>query len=291
VAPTENGGARATLDRLRREKEAREKTHPREEQRKDAPSVSLTGPEARRMRFPDGAVRAGYNLQTAAVPEQGLIVAVLATDRRKLIEPIHAHYKDRGLGRLSARGLIKPKRWRSGMRSPTISWSAIGSGRRPRPPRAEITRRATATTPSTPPDLPNASIHPSPAKARILNTLESGGLDVLRREQALSARPVMRPPHASSATSSGGSISKKRNRSRPPQIAPQYHTAGDVNPMQRKHRLGPVDGNARNLGHGRSPVRVSTTELWHQMPRGRPPQRNSAAPSAFLPASGLDDPY
>jgi hypothetical protein len=44
--------------------------------------VSLTDPEARRMRFPDGAVRAGYNLQTAAVPEAGLIVAVLATDRR-----------------------------------------------------------------------------------------------------------------------------------------------------------------------------------------------------------------
>jgi hypothetical protein len=128
-------------------------------------------------------------------------VAVLATDRRKLIEPIHAHYKDRGLGRLSARGLIKPKRWRSGMRSPTISWSAIGSGRRPRPPRAEITRRATATTPSTPPDLPNASIHPSPAKARILHTLESGGLDVLRREQAhaVAQRPQRAPSDAAAA--------------------------------------------------------------------------------------------
>jgi hypothetical protein len=44
--------------------------------------VSLTDPEARRMRFPDGAVRAGYNVQTAAVPDQGLIVAVMTTDRR-----------------------------------------------------------------------------------------------------------------------------------------------------------------------------------------------------------------
>ena len=34
------------------------------------------------MRFPDGAVRAGYNLQTAAVPDKGLIVAVKTTDRR-----------------------------------------------------------------------------------------------------------------------------------------------------------------------------------------------------------------
>jgi transposase len=74
--------ARAALDRLRQEKEARAKTHPQEEKHKGAPSVSLTDPEARRMRFPDGAVRAGYNVQTAAVPDQGLIVAVMTTDRR-----------------------------------------------------------------------------------------------------------------------------------------------------------------------------------------------------------------
>jgi len=74
--------ARAVLDRLREEKQAREKTHPAEEAEKAAPSVSLTDPEARRMRFADGAVRAGYNVQTAAVPESGLIAAVLTTDRR-----------------------------------------------------------------------------------------------------------------------------------------------------------------------------------------------------------------
>ena len=74
--------ARTALDRLRQEKEAREKTHPQDEKRKGAPSVSLSDPEARRMRFPDGAVRAGYNLQTAAVPDRGLIVAVKTTDRR-----------------------------------------------------------------------------------------------------------------------------------------------------------------------------------------------------------------
>jgi hypothetical protein len=61
--------ARAALDRLRREKQSREKTHPEEEKAKGAPSASLTDPEARRMRFPDGAVRAGYNVQTAAVPD------------------------------------------------------------------------------------------------------------------------------------------------------------------------------------------------------------------------------
>jgi Transposase DDE domain len=75
-------GARAALERLRQEKAAREKTHPQAEKEKSAPSVSLTDLEARRMRFPDGAVRAGYNLQTAAVPDKGLIVAVKTTDRR-----------------------------------------------------------------------------------------------------------------------------------------------------------------------------------------------------------------
>jgi hypothetical protein len=74
--------ARAALERLREEKAAREKTHPEEEKQKRAASVSLTDLEARRMRFPDGAVRAGYNLQTAAVPNKGLIVAVKTTDRR-----------------------------------------------------------------------------------------------------------------------------------------------------------------------------------------------------------------
>jgi transposase len=80
--------ARAALDRLRREKATREKTHPEEESRKGAPAVSLTDLEARRMRFPDGAVRAGYNVQTAAVADKGVIVAVLTTDRRN----------DKGLG-------------------------------------------------------------------------------------------------------------------------------------------------------------------------------------------------
>lgn len=76
------GKARAALDRLRQEKARREKTHPQEEKRKGAPAVSLSDPEARRMRFPDGAVRAGYNVQTAALPDKGLVVAVLTTDRR-----------------------------------------------------------------------------------------------------------------------------------------------------------------------------------------------------------------
>lgn len=74
--------ARAALERLRKEKEVRAKTHAKAEAKKGAPSASLSDPEARRMRFPDGAVRAGYNVQTAALPKSGIIVALSTTDRR-----------------------------------------------------------------------------------------------------------------------------------------------------------------------------------------------------------------
>jgi transposase len=74
--------ARAALDRVRAEKEKRTKTHPQDEAKKSEPKVSLTDPEARCMRFPDGAIRPAYNAQVAAAPKQGIIVAVEMTDRR-----------------------------------------------------------------------------------------------------------------------------------------------------------------------------------------------------------------
>jgi len=74
--------ARAALEKLRKEKAGREKSHKTEEKAKGSPSVSLTDLEARRMRFADGSVRAGYNVQTAALPKEGLVVSVAVTDRR-----------------------------------------------------------------------------------------------------------------------------------------------------------------------------------------------------------------
>jgi len=75
--------ARAALARLRAEKAKRRTTHPQDEARKKAePEASLTDPDARRMRFADGAVRAAYNVQVAAAPGAGVIVAVMTTDRR-----------------------------------------------------------------------------------------------------------------------------------------------------------------------------------------------------------------
>ena len=75
--------ARAALDRVRAEKEKRAKTHPQDEaKKKSEPKASRSDPEARNMRFPDGAVRPAYNAQIAATPSAGIIVSVEMTDRR-----------------------------------------------------------------------------------------------------------------------------------------------------------------------------------------------------------------
>jgi transposase len=102
--------ARAALERLRKEKEGRAKTHSGEEAKKDDPKVSLTDPEARNMRFADGAVRAAYNIQIAAAGN-GVVLAVQASDRRNdagfavpMVEDIERRY-----GRLPRRLIIDSK--------------------------------------------------------------------------------------------------------------------------------------------------------------------------------------
>jgi transposase len=74
--------ARAALERLEAERKARAKTHAKDEAKKKEPKASTTDPEARCMRFPDGAVRPAYNAQIAAAPKEGVIVAIEVTDRR-----------------------------------------------------------------------------------------------------------------------------------------------------------------------------------------------------------------
>lgn len=74
--------ARAALERLEAERKARAKTHAKDEARKKQPRASTTDPEARSMRFPDGAVRPAYNAQIAAAPKEGVIVSIDVTDRR-----------------------------------------------------------------------------------------------------------------------------------------------------------------------------------------------------------------
>jgi transposase len=74
--------AKAMLDRLEAEKKARARTHKADEAKKAAPSASTTDPQARMMRFADGAIRPGYNVQVAVTADHGLIVGIEPTDRR-----------------------------------------------------------------------------------------------------------------------------------------------------------------------------------------------------------------
>ena len=75
-------GARAALERLQAERKSRAKKHVKDEARKKQPRASTTDPEARSMRFPDGAIRPAYNAQIAAAPKEGIIVSIEVTDRR-----------------------------------------------------------------------------------------------------------------------------------------------------------------------------------------------------------------
>jgi transposase len=75
--------ARAIVEKMRAEKEKRAKRHKTDEaKKKSEPSASLSDPEARNMRFADGAVRPGYNVQIAGAPREGIIVSVDVSDRR-----------------------------------------------------------------------------------------------------------------------------------------------------------------------------------------------------------------
>jgi transposase len=74
--------ARAALERLEAERRSRAVKHVKDEARKKAPKASTSDPEARFMRFPDGAVRPAYNAQIAAAPKEGVIVSIDVTDRR-----------------------------------------------------------------------------------------------------------------------------------------------------------------------------------------------------------------
>lgn len=93
--------ARAKLAEIEAEKTKRAKRSPKEVAGQKEARVSLTDPEARRMRCPDGAVRASYNVQIAATTDHGFVTAVMATDRRNdsgLVRPMFEASEQR-LGR------------------------------------------------------------------------------------------------------------------------------------------------------------------------------------------------
>lgn len=87
--------AKAKLAELEAERAGRKKTHAAEEAKKSEPRVSTTDNEARMMKFADGALRLGYNIQVAT--SCSFVIAVEPTDRRNdkglapmLVEQIEA---------------------------------------------------------------------------------------------------------------------------------------------------------------------------------------------------------
>ena len=75
--------AKAKLAEIAKERQERAKRSPKEIAGQKETRASLTDADARRMRFADGAVRSGYNVQLATTADHGFITAVKATDRRQ----------------------------------------------------------------------------------------------------------------------------------------------------------------------------------------------------------------
>src|SRR3984957_10103155 len=133
--------ARAALERLEAERKARAKTHAKDEAKKREPRASTSDPEARCMRFPDGAVRPAFNAQIAAAPIEGVIVSIAVTDgattrawRGRWSTTSLAATARRPTGSWSTRAT---PRARTSSRSPIMSQAQSASLRR---------RRATGTT-------------------------------------------------------------------------------------------------------------------------------------------------
>jgi len=74
--------AEETLAEIEKEQKIRAERSPKEVAGRKEPRASLTDAQARRMRFADGAVRAGYNVQLAVTGDHQFITGVQATDRR-----------------------------------------------------------------------------------------------------------------------------------------------------------------------------------------------------------------
>jgi hypothetical protein len=73
--------AQQRLAALEQEKAERAKRHAKAEAAKNPPAVSVSDPEVRSMRLPDGSVQPAWNVQVATA--HGFIVAIEPTDRRQ----------------------------------------------------------------------------------------------------------------------------------------------------------------------------------------------------------------
>ena len=74
--------ARQRLEEAEAKRKIRARKSPKEMREKKQPKASTTDPDARKMRFADGAIAPGYNVQVATTATKGIILAIKATDRR-----------------------------------------------------------------------------------------------------------------------------------------------------------------------------------------------------------------
>ena len=73
----------------------------------------------------------------------------------------------------------------------------------------------------------------------------------------------------------GGTLAEEGDHLGTTEIDPQHRLAGLVDGVQGENGFGRIDANALNLGHGRLRSWLLTTQYWHWMPWGRPPQHLS----------------
>jgi transposase len=95
--------AQAALDKLAEleaQRKQREKSHAKETAKQGQPRVSLTDPEARIIKMPDGGFRPAYNVQIASAVEQQIIVAIDVTAAGSdagLVRPMLERLHGRGI--------------------------------------------------------------------------------------------------------------------------------------------------------------------------------------------------
>src|SRR5829696_10471051 len=87
------------------------------------------------------------------------------------------------------------------------------------------------------------------------------------------ARPVVRAATGFHGDLGAGALLEEGQHLGTAQIDAQRRPICLVDRVQREHRLGRVDADALNLGHGWLLSWSVTAQVWHSMPRGHPPQQ------------------
>src|SRR3954471_20266983 len=102
------------------------------------------------------------------------------------------------------------------------------------------------------------------------------------------ARPVVRATTSFHGDLGSGALLEEGQHLCTTQIDAQHRPIRLIDGVQREHRLGRVNANALNLGHGRLLSWLMTAQVWHPMPWGRPPQQSDNNARNFSLLSDCD---